>query len=128
LSVEDSFLRRNFVWIVGLRYKPNRRFQLKTVWPQNGGRRWQMAALRVQLTVVKIYGCIGGNQLLKKITLNKEKSKQFVVWKFTTLFKVQAFEHLTAFFVSKCFDHHSNISRKLQKTADIVFINTFLMP
>jgi hypothetical protein len=47
-----------------------------------------MAALRAQVTVVKIYGCIGGNQLLKKITLNKEKSKQLFVWKFTTLFKV----------------------------------------
>jgi hypothetical protein len=47
-----------------------------------------MAALRAQITVVKIYGCIGGNQLLRKITLNKEKSKQLFVWKLTTLFKV----------------------------------------
>jgi hypothetical protein len=77
-----------------------------------------MAALRAQLTIVKIYGCIGGNHLLKKITLNKEESNQLFVWKFTTLFKVKAFEYLTAFFVSKCFDSHSNISRKLQKPAD----------
>jgi hypothetical protein len=47
-----------------------------------------MTALRAQLRVVKIYGCFGGNQLLKKITLNKEKSNQLFVWKFTTLFKV----------------------------------------
>jgi hypothetical protein len=37
-----------------------------------------MAALRAQLTVVKIYGCIDGNQLMKKITLNKEKVKTVV--------------------------------------------------
>lgn len=86
MSVENSFLRRNFVWIV--RYKPNRRFQFKTVWPHAVYERWQMAALRAQLTIVKIYGCIGGNQLLKKITLNKEESNQLFVWKFTTLFKV----------------------------------------
>jgi hypothetical protein len=40
-----------------------------------------MAALRAQLRVpvVKIYGCFGGNQLLKNITLNKEKSNQLFV-------------------------------------------------
>jgi hypothetical protein len=47
-----------------------------------------MAALRAQLRIVKMYRYTGGNELLKKITLNKEKSNQLVVWKFTTLFKV----------------------------------------
>jgi hypothetical protein len=68
-----QFLRINFVWIV--RYRPNHRFQFKTVWPPY--EQWQMAALRAQLGVVKIYRCIGGNQLLKNHS-NKRKVKSVV--------------------------------------------------